>query len=287
MLNAEQVKQYQVDGYVVIPSVFKPTIVQQMRDAVSRIVESSRTVQEHNSIYDLGPNHSAAKPSVRRIKQPHQVDPIFQQVMTDPNLLAMLQQLLGESVRIRNAKLNLKEPGGGEAVEWHQDWAFYPHTNDDVLAVGIMLDDCKMENGPLMIIPKSHQGPTYSHHDVDGYFCGAMDPTADGINFAAARPCIGPAGSVSFHHARAIHGSAANTSTSPRRLLLFEFAAGDAWPLLKNYNSLAEFNSWLLTGKASIVPRIVPAPVIMPLPPAVNQGSIYENQSRLKNKYFA
>ena len=34
MLNAEQVKQYQVDGYVVIPSVFKPTIVQQMRDAV-------------------------------------------------------------------------------------------------------------------------------------------------------------------------------------------------------------------------------------------------------------
>jgi hypothetical protein len=22
--------------------------------------------------------------------------------------------------------------GGGAAVAWHQDWAFYPHTNDDL-----------------------------------------------------------------------------------------------------------------------------------------------------------
>ena len=31
--------------------------------------------------------------------------------------------------------------GFGAAVEWHQDWAFYPHTNDDLAAVGVMMDD--------------------------------------------------------------------------------------------------------------------------------------------------
>jgi hypothetical protein len=31
----------------------------------------------------------------------------------------------------------MKSSGGGAAVEWHQDFAFYPHTNDDVLAIGI------------------------------------------------------------------------------------------------------------------------------------------------------
>jgi hypothetical protein len=36
----------------------------------------------------------------------------------------------------------------GSPVEWHQDWAFYPHTNDDVLATGIYLDDCDLDNGP-------------------------------------------------------------------------------------------------------------------------------------------
>ena len=287
MLSAEQVKKYQEEGYVVTPRFFSEEIVQRMRDAVARIVEASRAVVTHNALYDLGANHSPDRPSVRRIKQPQQADPVFNEIIQHAGLHQMLQQLLGESVRFRNAKLNMKDAGGGEPVEWHQDWAFYPHTNDGVLAVGIMLDDCKMENGPLMIIPKSHTGPTYNHHDEAGYFCGAMDPDADGIDFSQAEPCLGPAGSVSFHHVRAIHGSAQNTSSSPRRLLLIEVTAGDAWPLLKTYSSLEEFDSWLLTGKPNIAPRLADVPVIMPLPPAVSQGSIYENQSSLKNKFFA
>jgi hypothetical protein len=28
----------------------------------------------------------------------------------------------------------MKSAGFGAAVEWHQDWAFYPHTNDDLAA---------------------------------------------------------------------------------------------------------------------------------------------------------
>ena len=44
----------------------------------------------------------------------------------------------------------------GSPVEWHQDWAFYPHTNDDLLAVGVMLDDMELENGPLLVLPGTH-----------------------------------------------------------------------------------------------------------------------------------
>ena len=40
----------------------------------------------------------------------------------------LLQALLGPTVRLQTTKLNTKAPGGGAAVEWHQDWAFYPHT---------------------------------------------------------------------------------------------------------------------------------------------------------------
>jgi len=32
-----------------------------------------------------------------------------------------------------------------------------------------MLDDMLPENGPLMVMPGSHKGPTYDHH-LDGYF---------------------------------------------------------------------------------------------------------------------
>lgn len=82
-----------------------------------------------------------------------------------------------------------------------------------------------------------------------------------------------------------MHGSAQNRSTQSRNLLLYEFAAADAFPLL-GIPDWDEFNSRLLVGSPSVVPRIVDCPVRMPLPPAENQGSIYENQTALRNRYF-
>lgn len=285
MLTADQIQAYHDDGYLVIPRLYDRDVVDRMRAAVGRIVEGARGKTEHDSRYDLDPAHRPDEPRVRRIKQPHLVDPVFDEVMRDPRLLAMLDALLPNGVRIRNSKLNMKEAGGGAPVEWHQDWAFYPHTNDDVLAVGVMLDDTELENGPLLVIPGSHKGPTYDHHDPDGFFCGAIDPEVGGIDFDKAVPCTGPAGSISIHHARLLHGSAENQSNRPRRLLLYEFTAGDAWPLL-GVNNLADFHDQLLTGTPSIQPRIAAAPVRMPLPPAPYQGSIYENQTTLKNRFF-
>ena len=58
----------------------------------------------------------------------------------------------------------MKNPGHGSAVEWHQDWAFYPHTNDDLLEVGIALSDMTEENGALLVVPGSHKGKTWDHH---------------------------------------------------------------------------------------------------------------------------
>jgi ectoine hydroxylase-related dioxygenase (phytanoyl-CoA dioxygenase family) len=196
-----------------------------------------------------------------------------------------LEQLLNGAVRLQNTKINLKLPGIGSPVEWHQDWAFYPHTNDDVLAMGVMLDDCTVENGAMMVIPKTHRGPIHDHH-ADGYFCGAINPNNCDLDFAGAVPVLGPAGTVSFHHARLVHGSAQNTSTKPRNFLLYEFAAADAWPLL-GVADLDEFDKRLISGKPTIQPRLAVVPVRLPLPPSPRPGSIYENQTMAKHRYFS
>jgi ectoine hydroxylase-related dioxygenase (phytanoyl-CoA dioxygenase family) len=147
-----------------------------------------------------------------------------------------------------------------------------------------MLDDAVSDNGPLLVVPGSHRGPTYDHH-ADGYFCGAVDPATVKDELAKAVPLTGRAGSMSFHHVRLLHGSAQNVSKLPRALLLYEYAAADAWPLM-GVKDLAEFDARLVAGEPSLEPRIVPAPVRMPLPPALNQGSIYENQSASSRRYF-
>ena len=192
---------------------------------------------------------------MRRIKKPHLVHPVFAEFMRSPRLLAVLSALLGPSgVRLHGSKLNLKSPEYGSPVEWHQDWAFYPHTNDDLLAVGVLLDDATPENGPLLVLPGSHRGPTYDHHGTDGRFCGAMEPGRDGLDFAVRRPLLAPAGACSFHHVRAVHGSAQNRSAHSRNLLLYEFAAADAFPLL-GIPDWDDFNARLLVGAPTVVPR--------------------------------
>jgi phytanoyl-CoA hydroxylase len=282
MLTARQIEQYQEDGCVVVPGVLDAATLKQMKTILADWVEASRSVTTHTDLYDLEPGHSAADPRVRRIKKPHVANAVFYDFAKSKTLTDCLKSLVGPSGRLYGSKLNLKSPAYGSPVEWHQDWAFYPHTNDDVLAIGVMLDDTTVQNGAMYVIPGTHKGPTYNHHGADGYFCGAMDAEASGVDFSKAVPCEGPAGSCSFHHVRAIHGSAQNTSDRPRGLLLYEVAAGDAFPIMglaNGYGDYAAYKERLLYGTESIVPRFREAPVRLPLPPAKNQGSIYENQT--------
>ena len=290
MLSPADVKFYQDQGYLVVPDVLDAATLAAIRVELARVLDGARAVTTHTDRYDLEPGHRPDDPRVRRIKQPHRFYPVFTELMRHPRLVAVLNALLGPGVRLHGSKINLKSPRYGSPVEWHQDWAFYPHTNDDLLAVGVMLDDCASDNGPLLVVPRSHRGPIFNHHTGDhhanGYFCGAIDPAAIQDEIARAVPLTGRAGSMSFHHVRLLHGSAQNVSDRPRALLLYEYAAADAWPLM-GVKDLAEFDARLVTGEPSIVPRVTPAPVRMPLPAAIHQGSIYENQTDASRRYFA
>lgn len=289
MISDAQVEQYRRDGFLVVENVLSPAEVTELRAVTDELVEKARHVRTHDEVYDLEDSHSPEEPRVRRIKTPHKVHPAFDRVMRHPNILAILQKLVAPAIRFDTSKLNMKAAGYGAAVEWHQDWAFYPHTNDDLAAVGVFMDDVALENGPLLCIPGTHKGPIFEHHDEEGYFCGAMDPERRECDYGAAVPCVGPAGSISIHHARTVHGSAVNTSNRPRRLLLFQYRAADAWPLVPSLmpKSMEEWNALLLCGTTDpVAPRLEPVPVRLPLPPARHQGSIYENQRTLKHSYF-
>ncbi|HKW95225.1 MAG TPA: phytanoyl-CoA dioxygenase family protein [Methylomirabilota bacterium] len=284
MLSASDVAFYRANGYLVVPDVLDALTLATASREMARILEGAREVTAHTDVYDLEPGHRPEDPRVRRVKTPHRFFPVFQELMRHPRLVAILRDLLGDAIRLHSSKINLKSPRYGSPVEWHQDWAFYPHTNDDLLAVGVMLDDCTRDNGPLLVVPGSHRGPVFDHH-ADGYFCGAIDPAAIRDLIARAVPLTGRAGSMSFHHVRLVHGSAENVSSLPRTLLLYEYCAADAWPLM-GVPDLAAFDARLITGAPTLEPRVVSAPVRIPLPPARHRGSIYENQSDAARRYF-
>jgi ectoine hydroxylase-related dioxygenase (phytanoyl-CoA dioxygenase family) len=284
MLSESQIEEYNHVGAIVVADVLSEDEVRRLRVITDEFVQKARSVTRHNEIYDLEDTHTAEEPRVRRIKSPHLHHPEYGRLVRHTKILAVLADLWGPGIRFDTAKLNLKSAGFGAAVEWHQDWAFYPHTNDDLAAVGVMMDDMEPENGPLLVIPGSHKGPIYDHH-ANGRFCGAMNPATCGVDFSRAVPLLGKAGSITVHHVRAVHGSAPNTSSRDRRLLLFQFRAADAWPLL-GFADIEAFDALMVSGNSTIEPRLERVPVRLPLPPADNQGSIYENQKGLENRFF-
>ena len=173
-----------------------------------------------------------------------------------------------------------------EVLQWHQDWAFYPHTNDNVLALGLMLNDVDVDNGPLMVIPESHKGPVLSHNN-NGVFCGAINPDDKNFDISKAITLTGKARSMTIHHARTLHGSAPNNSDRDRLMLFYECNAADAWPLvgvgayLKNGNPVdlcTQMENQMVCGKVNYQPRMENVPVVLPLPPAQDYSSIFTTQ---------
>jgi phytanoyl-CoA hydroxylase len=109
-----------------------------------------------------------------------------------------------------------------------------------------------------MVIPGTHQGPVRNHWEGHRFVGSVTDEDFDPTDGAV--PIELPAGGVSMHHVRAVHGSASNVSTTPRRLLLFTYAAADAWPL-SGIPDMAAFDAQIVHGAAVSAPRLERVPV--------------------------
>ncbi|NRB02524.1 MAG: phytanoyl-CoA dioxygenase family protein [Rhodobacteraceae bacterium] len=287
-LTRTQIDHYNAEGYLVLERQIPEDWLAKIRAEIARFEEEAKTLTASNDRLDLEDTHTPQDPRLRRIKLPHTISDVMRDLMYSDHVLGPARDLIGPNLRLHTTKLNMKSAGYGAAVEWHQDYAFYPHTNDDILAIGICIDDMAPENGPLMVFPGSHKGPVYDHH-VDGVFAGAMLPEANGLSQSDAVQLTGPAGSMSIHHGRIIHGSALNTSAHPRRILFYEMMAADAFPIMGSmtrWDGIEDYDTRMLCGESTKNPRLKDIPVRIPQPQPDVPISIYEIQKGMKQRAF-
>lgn len=281
-LTQEQIDFYRAEGYLALSDVFPPERVAELSAVTDQFIEKSREVTKSGDVFDVEDGHTAENPRLRRLRHPYDQHEAYDRAMRDGRVMRVVTQLVGGDVRYQGGKLNIKPPEVGSAFEWHQDWGFFPHTNDDLLAIGIALEDVTIENGCLMVVPGTHKDPVYDHTQ-DGVFVGAVDPA--GLNDIAV-PLVLPAGAMSVHHVRLLHGSAPNRSPRSRRLLLFEYAAADAWPLVSQ-PSWETLQQRMICGEMTALPRLEHVPVRLPFPrEGDKRKSIFELHKTLKRSGF-
>ncbi len=288
VLSPDQIESYDANGYLVLENQIPPEWISKIRSEIARFEAEAAGMTVSNDRLDLEDTHTPENPRLRRIKLPHTISDVVKDLMHSDHVLAPARDLVGPNLRLHTTKLNMKSAGYGAAVEWHQDYAFYPHTNDDILAIGVLIDDMASENGPLMVYPGSHKGPVFDHH-VDGVFAGAMLPAENGLDPKDAVELTGPAGSISIHHGRIVHGSALNTSDRARRILFYEMMAADAFPIMGSmtrWDGIEDYDTRMLCGESTKNPRLKDIPVRIPQPQPDVPISIYEIQKGMKKRAF-
>jgi ectoine hydroxylase-related dioxygenase (phytanoyl-CoA dioxygenase family) len=226
--SAEQKRFYQAHGYLVFPALLDAGEVGVLRAALEDVLGEARGLTETNEKFSITLGHDG-RHHVRRIFNPIKHHKAFHDVAFHPRILDVVENLIGPDIQIHHTKLNLKPPSSPEArFEWHQDYPFFPHTNYDLLAVLVHLDEATEENGCLRLIPGSHRlGPRLHRFAKDGAFSSQLEDrsvVADESRVVHV-PC--PAGSVELHHCNMLHSSTANRGVAPRSALIIQYRAAD------------------------------------------------------------
>jgi len=150
-----QVKKFHEYGYLKIDDFFTDLEIDLIRQEIAHLNEkdSPQHIYEKNG-------------ALRSILGPHLISPFFLNI-TRLNKIAKpaLQLLSSDEVYLFQAKINHKLALSGACWDWHQDFLYWhkedglPHPGRSI-TVAIFLDDVDTVNGPLMLIPCSHQGGT-------------------------------------------------------------------------------------------------------------------------------
>ncbi len=264
VLSNEQRRHYDDEGWLTIPGLVDDAWLARLRAVTDEFVDMSRELTESNVLFDLDRGHSAEQPRLRRLSSPTDLHPTYWELASQSVLVDVVVDLIGPNVKFHHSKLNFKAARGGEEVKWHQDIQFWPHTNYDLLTIGVFLEDVEPGMGEVGFVPGSHRGPLYDLYGPDGRWTGALrDDDVPRARVDTAAFPVGPAGSITVHHCRTVHGSAPNTSDRARPLLLQTYAAADAL----SYTDLVRqspHGEELIRGEAPRWARHDPRPCLLP-----------------------
>ena len=296
-LSKNEINFYRKNGYLVKENLISKKEINSLLSLTNKIVSKEKRrknkiknqggTQNYKNYHFVYNSNSLKNKQILRLNNPQNKEKKFYDISRNKKIINIVKNLIGGTVRFHLGKLNFKLPNkkGGE-IAWHQDWAFYPHTNDDLITVGIYLEKCNEENGPLKVIPGTHLKSVHSHHGKDGNFIGMIKSIKNKVNINKQKSLLGNEGTVVFFHCRTVHGSGLNETKNTRPLLLFGYRACDALPLINDGNShhdvdYENYEKNIIVGKKTLIPRCKEVPVIIPLPKKKHYVSIYQLQ---KNK---
>ena len=230
--SREQLENFKRDGFMLLEGFFSARETKALLAEVERMSNDPEVAGCDEAIREPGSS------IVRSVFRVHAINKMLSRLSRDRRLVNIARQILGSEVYIHQSRANLKPGLFGKEFYWPSDFETW-HVEDGMpnmraVSCSILLTENNDQNGPLMIMPGSHQhfisciGETPDDHykkSLRKQEYGVPDP--DSLRFLAdqngIRSMTGPAGSVVFFDCNAMHGSNSNISPYPRSNVFFVY----------------------------------------------------------------
>lgn len=247
MLSAEQLRQFETEGFVVVEDVLdqrqvlEPLIAEYeallgdlwqgwIAEGVLAADDPATSFDARirraygNGLEYFQPMDISLPPGRITEDIPFHFGPAVFAMLTAPKLLDIVEQVIGPEITSNPIQhIRIKPPAGElrreearphiTATSWHQDRAVTLEEADAtrMVTVWIAVTDATVENGCLQAVPGSHRGDMLTH-------CPQVQLAipADLMQGTAAKPLPVRAGGVVLFHPLTIHGSLANRSAGIR-----------------------------------------------------------------------
>lgn len=211
-LTPDQIAGFNRDGYIMPLEAFEANEINRYRKFFDDVL--AQALAEGRDSYSISTAHLA-------------YSEVFD-ILTHPNIVRYVCDLLGDDVVGWGSHFFCKMPNDGKHVSWHQDASYWPLTPSKTVTVWLAIDDAEIENACMRFVPASHHDGHLPYRTSDASENNVLDQAVDDISqYPDPVDVELKAGQLSMHNDLLLHGSDANNSDRRRCGLTLRYCAAD------------------------------------------------------------
>jgi ectoine hydroxylase-related dioxygenase (phytanoyl-CoA dioxygenase family) len=214
------VDRYEADGFAVVPGLFDPAEIAEVREALDQLFSAYRELPPGHR-YDLDDEPTGGGVGkIPGIRDTLRLKPHLRASRGLASAVAWAERLLGPGAEVLWDAAIYKPPGSSSETPWHQDEAVYLLSGKrkprSLVYFWVALDEVDDACGTIRFLPGSHRRPLQPHGWRNGRPGSSLMAEGPVRAEDAVTVALG-AGDATVHHARTMHGSGPNGSDRCRK----------------------------------------------------------------------
>jgi 2-aminoethylphosphonate dioxygenase len=236
-MNAEQVRQYEADGFLVLREHLDRQTVEALARGTEELAGRVGPIQPGTPRVQV--DLIQGEHRLRMIEPVVDLCEAFARLAADERITGPFHSLFGEPPVLFEDKVNYKQPKGGTPFPMHQDFPYWQKYSPRLASALIYIDEATEANGCLEVARGRHKEGLLPDHAVQ---VGEMTDShclREPIDPSQIVKVPGPPGTMILFSAFTPHASAPNLSDRPRRAIILTYnPASDGDSYEKRYGWL-------------------------------------------------